>query len=150
MKIWLTLKGNTNIQNDNSWCYETITLCLDNTKLKHGVQWGCILSKGQCYTEKQSILTFTFHSLWCIILGITVHNLRIAANYTSLPELMRRHSWGTLKIQIMWKFYFLCKNWKTLSEQKLITFRDEINLVTRNISTICKACLETWCHYSRL
>ena len=30
----------------------------------------------------------TFHSLWCIILGITVHNSRIEANYTSLPELM--------------------------------------------------------------
>jgi len=43
------------------------------TKLKHGVQWGCILSNGQCYTEKQWILTFTFHSLWCIILGIKVH-----------------------------------------------------------------------------
>jgi len=43
----------------------------------------------------------TFHSLWCINLGITVHNLRIEANYTSLPELMHRYSWGILKIQIM-------------------------------------------------
>jgi len=44
-----------------------------------------------------------FHSLWCIILGITVHNLRIEANYTSLPELMHRYCWGILKIQIMLK-----------------------------------------------
>jgi hypothetical protein len=33
----------------------------------------------------------TFHSLWCIILEITIHNLRTEANYTSLPELMRRY-----------------------------------------------------------
>jgi len=44
-----------------------------------------------------------FHSLWCIILGITVHNLRIEANYTSLPELMHTYCWGILKIQIMLK-----------------------------------------------
>ena len=56
--------------------------------------------KGQRYLEKR-ILTFTFHSLWCIILGITVHDLRTEANYTSLPELMHRYCWGTLKIQIM-------------------------------------------------
>jgi hypothetical protein len=42
-----------------------------------------------------------FHSLWCIILGIRVHNLRTEANYTSLPELIHRYSWGILKIQIM-------------------------------------------------
>ena len=34
-------------------------------------------------------------------LGKSVHDLRIEANYTSLPELMHRHSWGILKIQIM-------------------------------------------------
>ena len=33
-------------------------------------------------------------------LGKSVHDLRIEANYTSLPELMHRHSWGILKIQI--------------------------------------------------
>ena len=88
--------------NWQNWCYKTIMQCLNMTKLKHGVQWGCILSKGQCYSEKQWILTFTFHSLWCIILGITVHNLRIEANYTSLHELMHRYCCGILKLQIMW------------------------------------------------
>ena len=34
-------------------------------------------------------------------LGKAVHDLRIEANYTSLPELTHRHSWGILKIQIM-------------------------------------------------
>ena len=34
-------------------------------------------------------------------LGKSVHDLRIEAKYTSLPELMHRHSWGILKIQIM-------------------------------------------------
>ena len=33
--------------------------------------------------------------------GKSVHDLRIEANYTSLPEHMHRHSWGILKIQIM-------------------------------------------------
>ena len=83
-------------------------------------------------------------------LGKSVHDLRIEANYTSLPEPMHRHSSGILKIQITWKLHFLCKNWKTLFEQKLIIFRDEINLVSRNISRICKACLESWGQYSRL
>jgi hypothetical protein len=133
MKVWLTLKKNINTQTDNNWCYKIITHCLKMTKLKHGVQWGCILSKGQCYLEKQWIMTLTFHSLLCIILGITVHNLRIEDNYTSLPELMHRYSWGILKIQIMWKFHFLCKNWKTLPEQKLIIFRDEISIFYQEI-----------------
>ena len=35
------------------------------------------------------------------ILGITVHNMMTEANYTSLPELTHRYSWGLLKIQIM-------------------------------------------------
>ena len=35
------------------------------------------------------------------ILGITVHNKMTEANYTSLPELTHRYSWGLLKIQIM-------------------------------------------------
>jgi len=30
------------------------------------VQWLYFMLKGQCYSEKQWILTFTFHSLWCI------------------------------------------------------------------------------------
>jgi len=41
---------------------------------------------------------------------VSVHNLRIEANYTSLPELMHRHSSGILKIQIMQKLHFICKN----------------------------------------
>ena len=121
------LKRNINNQIDNNWCYKTITHCLNMTKQKHGVQWGWILSMRQCYTVKQWIMTLTFHSLWCIILGIKVHNMRIGANYTSLPEVMHRYSWGILKIKIMWKLHFLCKNWKTLSVQKLIIFRDHIS-----------------------
>ena len=31
----------------------------------------------------------------------SVHDFRIEANYTSLPEIMHRHPWGILKIQIM-------------------------------------------------
>ena len=31
----------------------------------------------------------------------SAHDLRIQANYTSLPELVHRHCWGILKIQIM-------------------------------------------------
>jgi len=67
----------------------------------------------------------------------------------SLTELTYRHSWGILMIKIVWKLHFVCKNWKTLSEQKLIIIIDEINNVSRNISRISKACLETWCQYSR-
>ena len=40
-----------------------------------------------------------FHLVYYI--GKSVHNLRIEANYTSLPELTYRQSWGTLTIQIM-------------------------------------------------
>jgi len=127
MKVWLALKWNINTQIDNNWCYKTIMHCLNMTKLDYGVQWGTILSKGQCYSEKQWIMTLTFHSLWCIILWITVHNMRTEANYTSLPEVMHRYSWGILKIQIMWKLHFVCKNWKTLSVQKWIIFRDHIS-----------------------
>jgi len=36
-----------------------------------------------------------------LILGITYHNLKGEANYTFLPELKHRYSWGILKIQIM-------------------------------------------------
>ena len=42
-------------------------------------------------STKETVLlgeTLTFHSLWRIILGITVHNLRIEVNYTSLHEIM--------------------------------------------------------------
>jgi hypothetical protein len=35
------------------------------------------------------------------IFGIPVLNLRIVANYTSLPELMHRYSSSILKIQLM-------------------------------------------------
>ena len=110
----ITLKRNINIQTDNNWWYKTIML----TKMKHAVQWGCILSKGQCYWEKQWNMTLTFLSLSCIVLGITVHNLRIEDNYTSVLELMQGLYWGILKTQIMQKLHFLCKKWKTLSEQK--------------------------------
>ena len=127
MKVWLTLKRNTNIQTDNNWCYETIMHCLNMTKLKHGVQWGCILSKLQCYVEKHCIMTLKFHSLWCIILGIIVNNMKTEANYTSLPELMHKYSWGILEIKIMWKLNFVCTKRKTLSVQKLIIFRDDIS-----------------------
>jgi len=150
MKVWCRLQRIINTQIDNNWCYRTIMHCLNITKLKHGVQWGCILSKRQCHSEKKWIMTLTFHSRWCIILGISVHNLRIYANHTFLSELMHRYSWGILNIKIMWKLHFLCKNLKTLSVQKLIIFRDEINLVLRNISRISKAYLETWGQYSRL
>jgi len=71
MKVWITLKRNINTQIDNNWCYKTIMQCINMAKLKHIEQWGCILSKGQCYSEKQWILTFTFYSIWCIILEIT-------------------------------------------------------------------------------
>jgi hypothetical protein len=128
MKVWLLPKGNINTQIDKNWCYKTIMHCLNLTKIKYGVQWGCILSNGQCYWKKQLILTFTFHSFWCFILGITFHNFRNEANSTSLPELMHRYFWGILKIQIKWKLHLLSKNWKTLSEQKLIIFRDEISI----------------------
>jgi len=127
MMVWITLKRNINSQIDNNWCHKTITQCINMAKLKQIVQWGCILSKGQCYSEKQWILTFTFHSFWCIILEITVHNLRIEANYTSLHEFIHRFCWGILKLQIMLKQHFLCKKRKTLSEQKLIIYRDEIS-----------------------
>ena len=150
MKVWLTLKRNTNIQIDNNWCYKTIMHCLNMTKLKHGMQRGRILSKGQCYLEKHRIMTLTFHSLWCIILRITVHNLRTESNYTSLSELKHRYSWGILKIQIMRKLHFVCKNWNTLSELKLIIFRDEPIRVSRTISKIWKRCLETWGQNTRL
>jgi len=46
-------------------------------------------------------MAITFHSPWCIILGIIVHNMKTEANYTSLPELMHRYFWGILKIKIM-------------------------------------------------
>jgi len=127
MKVWLTLKRNINNDIDNNWCYKTIMHCLNMTKLKHGVQWECILSKGQCYLEKQWIMTLTFHSPLCIILGIAVHNMRNESNYTSLSEVMVRYSWGILKIYIMQKLHFVYKNWKTLSVQKLIMFRDHIS-----------------------
>jgi len=150
MNVWLTLKTIINNQIDNNWWYNTLIHCPNMTKLKNGVQWGWILSKGQCYLEKQWILTLTFHSLWCIILGITVHTLRIEANYIFIPELMHRYSWGILNIKTIWNLHFLCKNRKTLSEQNLTIFRDEINLVSRNISRISKAYLETWGQYSRI
>jgi len=35
------------------------------------------------------------------ILGIPIHNLRIEANYTSLPEIMHRFYSGILKILLM-------------------------------------------------
>ena len=133
MKVWLTIRRNKNSQIENNWCYKTIKHCLNMTKLTHGMQWWCIISKGQCYWEKQWIVTFTFWSLWCVILGITVHNLGIEANYTYLPELMHTPSWGILKIQITWKLHILCKNWKTLSEQKLIIFSDEISTMYHEI-----------------
>ena len=129
MKVWLTLKRNINTQTDNNWCYKTIML----TKLKHAVQWGCIVSNGQCYWEKQWNVILMFHSLWCIILGIAVHKLRMEANYTSLSGLMHRQYWGILQTQIMWKLHFLCKKWKTLSEQKLILLRDHISTVYQEI-----------------
>jgi len=50
-----------------------------------------------------------------LTLRITFHNLRSEANYTSAPELTQRYSWGILKMLIMWKLRFLCKNWKTLT-----------------------------------
>ena len=110
------MKRNINNQIYNNLCYKTI--CLNMTKLKHGVQWGCLQWKRQFYSEKQWIMTLTFHSLWCIILEITVHNMMTEANYTALPELTHRYSWGLLKIQTMWNLHFLCKNWKPLCEQK--------------------------------
>jgi hypothetical protein len=113
--------------------WQTIMHCLNTTKLKHGVQWGYILSKGQCHWEKQWILTFTFHSLCCIIFEITVHNLRVESNYTSLPELAQRYSCSIWKIKIMCKLHFLCQKWKTLSEKKYVTFKDVTSALYQEI-----------------
>jgi hypothetical protein len=48
----------------------------------------------------ETVNSDAFHSLWCIILGITSHNLRIEANYTSLPGHVHGYSWGILQINI--------------------------------------------------
>jgi hypothetical protein len=61
---------------------------------------------------------------------------------------MHRQSSGILKLQLMRTMHFLCKNWKTLSEKKLLIIID-IYLVSRNISRIWNACLETGGQYSR-
>jgi len=77
------------------------------------------------------------------ILGTPVHNLRIEAICTSLPELMYRYSSGILKIQLMWILHFICKNWNTLYKQKLLIFRDEISTLYEEIfPEFGKACLE--------
>jgi len=151
MKVWITLKRNINTQIDNNWCYKTIMQCINMAKLKQIVQWGCILSKGQCYSEKQWILTFMFHSLGCIILGITVHNLRIEANYTSLHELIHRYCRGNIKDTNHDKIALSLQEMEDIIWAEINNINSwDIYLVSRNISRICKACLETWGHYLRL